>query len=180
MKDEILSRKRRLLRLGDWDYTRPGAYFITLVAHHNICRFGEIIDGDLRLNTTGKIILEEWERTSEIRREVDLDAYILMPNHLHAIVVLEETTQFHQMIKDNPHLSFSRSPRSLGALIAGFKSSTTKKVNILEGSPGSPLWQRNYYEHIIRNEADLVRIRRYIQENPARWSLDHENPVNRP
>jgi REP element-mobilizing transposase RayT len=135
-------------------------------------------------------VLEEWERTALIRREIELDEFIIMPNHLHAIVIVgahrrapsqnnpsKSVTSSQNNLPAQNTIPLERPPRSLGALIAGFKSASTKRINRVRETPGIPIWQRNYYEHIIRDESGLNSIRQYIQTNPAQWANDEENPA---
>lgn len=187
---------RRSIRLKGYDYSQAGAYFITICTHNRECLFGEIIDGQMHLNEIGKIVESEWLKTAEIRDEVELDAFTVMPNHVHGIIVITgnagttEPVGAHggapnvNMIADDwgsdtvgadgrPPLR--RQPKSLGSIIAGFKSTATKQINEIRRIPGAPVWQRNYYEHIIRNEKALYRIQRYIIENPQQWLYDQEN-----
>jgi REP element-mobilizing transposase RayT len=175
------ARHRRSIRLRGYDYASAGAYFVTLVTRERGCILGEIELGDLRTSPIGKIAIEEWAKTAEIRPNVEVDAFIVMPNHLHGILFISgPTVGAHSCAPLRPpdeHAPPVRQPRSLGSLIAGFKAATTKRINALRDSPGVPVWQRNYYERIIRNEAELNRIRRYIKDNPARWDDDPENPA---
>jgi len=168
------ARRRRSIRLDNFDYASAGAYFITIVTKGRKCLFGDIVDGELRLNDWGQIVQDEWEMSAQIREEIELDAFVVMPNHVHAIVA----------ISDRRGRATGRSPlqsgpakRSLGAFVGGFKSVVTRSINELRGSPGTPVWQRNYFEHIIRDENSLHRIREYILNNPARWEFDRENPA---
>jgi len=184
---------RRSIRLQHYDYSQAGAYFVTICAHARECLFGEIVDGAMILNDYGKIVEEEWLKSAEIRKELELDAYVIMPNHLHGIVLINNeggltvgasgrsplTTDVRAhgrapLRSDQPILH--RKPRSLGSFIAGFKSATTKRLNISRNTPSFAVWQRNYYEHIIRDEIDLNRIREYVQHNPVRWAEDENNP----
>lgn len=174
---------RRSVRLRQYDYRQVGAYFLTLCTRHRECLFGEIVDGEMALNEIGRIVSSEWERTRQIRTEVDLDSWIVMPNHLHAVVVITQPSKDVSTIDSQSHLTVGASVRSLGSikqslssLVQGFKSATTVKINTLRGTPGVPVWQRNLYEHIVRHEADLQRIRDYIADNPRRWAEDEENP----
>ncbi len=126
----------------------------------------------------------EWIRTAAIRREIELDEWVVMPNHLHGFLVSadEGAPPFPPPLPDDAPCDvptstvFTRPPKSLGSLIAGFKSAVTKRINELRKTPGAPVWQRNYYEHIIRDERSLNRIREYIANNPAQWDTDRENP----
>lgn len=128
------------------------------------------------LSEFGEIVRDEWLKSCAIRSEIKLGAYIVMPNHFHGIVYIAST----DLIRggDRPATPIGPKPKSLGALMAGFKSAVTKRINEMRRTPGATVWQRNYYEHIIRNEADLDRIREYIENNSLRWELDKLNPVN--
>jgi len=200
---------RRSIRLKGYDYTLPGAYFITLVTLHRDCLFGEIIDIVMRLNSTGKIIQSEWQRLAFHFQNIKLDAFMVMPNHLHGTIVIDtvratpkppsvfnpvgathqqphETPDSNTPLPDRmtdsldgsplqtPHRS-GPIPNSLGAMIGQFKSRATKRIWSLPEMDHSPIWQRNYYEHIIRNQTELENIQLYITENPRRWSEDQEN-----
>jgi REP element-mobilizing transposase RayT len=168
-------RQRRSIRLRDHDYSRPGAYFVTICAAERACLFGVIADDAMYPNAWGEIAAEEWLRSGQIRREIGLDAFVVMPNHVHGIVFINEAAV--GATGRSPLQPTGPPPRSLGALVAGYKSAVTVRVNRARGTPGAPVWQRNYYEHIIRDEAALERIRRYITENPARWPHDRDNPA---
>ena len=165
---------RRSIRLRGYDYTQAVAYFVTMVAFRRAYIFGGIVDGEMQANIAGAVVLEEWLRSSEIRRELELDAFVVMPNHVHAIVIMRGVGA-HGRAPLLP-VSPDRPPRSLGSFVAGFKSAATKRINTIRGTPGLPVWQRNYYEHVVRDEDDLGRIRQYILENPPRWAEDPENP----
>ena len=166
-------RHRRTMRLKDYDYGQAGAYFVTICAQDRQCLFGSATNGVVQMNEIGRIVAEEWGRSGEIRREVELDEWVVMPNHLHGIVIIHDDERAHG------RAPLHRKGRTLSSLIAGFKSASTKRINLVRGTPGTPVWQRNYYDHIIRNEASLDAIRQYIVDNPARWADDEENPANR-
>ena len=167
---------RRSVRLQDPDYTEPGAYFVTLCTRDRRCAFGEVTLDGVRLTPVGEIVTEEWSKSAEVRAEVELDAFVVMPNHLHGIVVISDTSpRDHRSPRAHGRAPLQRAARSLGALVAGFKAATTSHVNRLAGTPGVPVWQRNYYEHIIRSDKELERVRQYIAENPGRWAQDPEN-----
>ncbi len=169
-------RHRKSIRLTDWDYAHPGAYFVTLCTHRRKCLFGDITDGVMNLNDAGRIVEEEWRRSSEIRQELTLDAYCVMPNHFHAIVLICECDGRGERpcapIPGNRH---AMDKRSLSALVAGFKAAVTTKINALALTPGYPVWQRNFFERIIRNERELTALREYIDRNPGAWEKDPEN-----
>jgi REP element-mobilizing transposase RayT len=164
---------RRSIRIKGFDYTQPGAYFITVVAHRRLPIFGEIAGGVVRLNACGEIPRAEWLRTAAIRREIGLDEFVVMPNHFHAIVMIMECDG--GSVGAHGRAPLRRSPRSVAALIAGFKSAVTTRINQLRGTPGAPVWQRNYWEHVIRNDGELSRIREYIRNNPITLETDDEN-----
>jgi putative transposase len=174
-----LAHKRHSTRLRGYDYSQPGAYFITICTHSRELLFGEIIDGEMLLNAAGQIVMEEWMRTPSVRSEMGIDEFVVMPNHVHGIVVIAENNDFPAVGAHGRaplHQPTHRKPRSLGSFVAGFKSIVTRRINAQSGTLGKPVWQRNYYEHIIRNENEHNRIRGYILDNPRRWAEDRENP----
>ena len=185
MKDKSKKSDRRSIRLRGYDYSQPGAYFITLCTETRKCLFGEISDGGILLSAFGRIVDEEWHRTIQIRPTVALDAFSIMPNHVHGIIVLNEPSG--QEIRRGtmhraPTPKFERFGKpisnSIPTIIRGFKSAVTQRINEMRGTPGSAVWQRNYYEHVIRNEIDLDEIRQYIVNNPFKWPEDENHPAN--
>nr|BCX01830.1 MAG: hypothetical protein KatS3mg041_1876 [Bacteroidota bacterium] len=171
--------RRRSIRLKRYDYAQPGGYFVTICTYERAHLFGQVVDGEMVLNAFGRIVGEEWFRSAEIRAEIELypDEFVIMPNHIHGIVWIVETDVGAHGRAPLHNGQLSRPPRSLGAFVAGFKSIVTKRINALRGTPGAPVWQRNYYEHIIRTEWALHAIRQYIADNPLRWHLDRYNPA---
>ena len=176
MKYDPNKYHRRSIRLKRYDYSQAGAYFVTVVVYQRECLFGDVVDGTIVLNDLGRIVQSEWERSAEIRHEIELGTYVIMPNHFHGIVFFQNGNV--GATGRSPLPPRGPMPKSLGALMAGFKSSVAKQINILRDTPGIPVWQRNYYEHIIRNDDDLNRIHRYIESNPSQWADDDENPAN--
>ena len=173
---------RRSIRLKGYDYSQPGAYFVTVVVRQRECLLGAIYEGEMRLSQMGRIVEDAWEWLARQYPYVDLDEWVVMPNHLHGIIVISEAPRGSgrggsraapTSVSPSP-LPTKRKP--LGELVGAFKTVSTKRVNRLRGMPGVPLWQRNYYEHVIRNTADLDGVRAYIAANPVRWSEDAENP----
>jgi REP element-mobilizing transposase RayT len=163
--------------LKGYDYTQPGAYIVTLCTQDRACLFGGISDGEMRLNAIGRIVADEWVKTAEIRDAIDLDAWVVMPNHFHGILFIVGSCRGDRPVAPTKSAaSTGPESRSVGAVIAGFKSAATKRINMLRGTPGTPVWQRNYHEHIIRDEESLGRIRGYILANPSRWAADSDNP----
>ena len=168
--------------MKDYDYSQAGAYFITICTYNKECLFGDVVDGEMVLNEYGKVVEREWLRTTEIRHNVELDEFIVMPNHMHGIVATVEShvgaTCWSPKGEGTSPLPKGPASASIGAIIAGFKSATTRRINELRGTPRKPVWQRNYYEHVIRNEDDLNEIREYVVNNALKWDLDSENPGN--
>ncbi len=148
-------------------------YFVTICIHGRECVFGDVVEGTVRLNDRGQIAYQEWQKSAEVRDEIELDTFVVMPNHIHGIVIINGAAV--GATGRSPGRSGPRK-RSLGAFVDGFKSAVTKRINNLRGTPGIVMWQRNYYEHIIRDAESLTRIRQYIVDNPARWDFDRENP----
>ena len=172
---------RRSIRLKGYDYAQLGAYFITVVTRQRICLFGSVIDGEIILNGAGQIVQRVWNELPDHFSGTDIDAFAVMPNHIHGIIHI---TQRRRPLVEAQHAAplptgLSRSyvqPGSLGAIVRSFKSAVTKLYNEKYARSGLGIWQPNYYEHIIRDEKSLLRIREYIVTNPARWSIDPENP----
>ena len=171
-------KRRRSIRLPGYDYSQNGACFVTICTQNRVCLFGTIVDGEMVLNPFGRIVAEEWIKTGEIRDEIQLDRWVVMPNHFYGIVWIKTTGNGTPQYcrGDRPVAPTGLQPRSLGSLVAGFKSGVTKHINQLRNTPGMTLWQRNYWEHVVRDEDDLNRIRQYITDNPMKWETDRENP----
>jgi REP element-mobilizing transposase RayT len=178
---------RRSIRLADHDYSAEGGYFITIVTQGRTWVFGEVTDGAMKLNDFGKIVYEEWFRTAQLRPNVELleDEFVVMPNHIHGIIWLnnyvgDRMSMKSTIINQPPVGAYSHTPlrspsRTIGAIIRGFKGAVTTRINSLRNSKGSPVWQRNYYEHIINSEKDYENIANYISSNPVNWDADVEN-----
>ncbi|MGB7538242.1 MAG: transposase [Anaerolineales bacterium] len=182
MPYDPLSHYRRSIRLPGYDYTAPGAYFITIATHNRQTIFGEIIDGVIQLNTCGEIARDEWVKTAAIRREIALDEFAIMPNHMHGIIVIDGVRRDtaspcpygDQPIRIPTIEHFSKPViGSIPTIIRAYKSAVTYHINRIRPTPGDPVWQSNYYEHIIRDEDDLSRIREYIMNNPLRREMDY-------
>ncbi len=182
MPDELEKHHRQSIRLPGYDYAQSGMYFVTACTEGRECLFGKVVQGKMIVNQIGQIVEGEWLRTPDIRPFVVLDEFIVMPNHLHGIIVFTDPgarpARAHSCAPLQ-HGRLRRQPRSLGSFVAGFKSATTTRINDLHGTPSVPLWQRGYYEHVIRDEDELQHIREYILTNPLRWELDRENPARR-
>lgn len=197
---------RRSIRLKGYDYSKTGLYFITLCVEDKQHLFGDIIDGKMILNQLGQIANDEWINTSDIRDNISLHEFIIMPNHFHCIIEIN-----FQKGENNQSIGAFKSPsQTIGSIIRGYKIATTKKIkdflkeeNIRTGElqfapisqsisseseialysqtisgelqfapTNSKIWQRNYYENIIRDEKAYQNISNYIKNNPAKWHED--------
>jgi REP element-mobilizing transposase RayT len=187
---------RRSIRLKDYDYSQSGAYFVTICAWDKACIFGEISADEMVLNEAGKIVLAVWDELPGHYPGIETDQFIVMPNHIHAIIMIvgagfkpAQMVGTAQMVKSAPLMNLAQIDENdragckpaptktvLSEIVRGFKTFSAKGINKFRNSRGLPVWQRNYYEHVIRNEADLTRIREYITNNPLKWALDEENP----
>jgi putative transposase len=201
---------RRSIRLTGYDYAQEGAYFVTLCTENRACIFGEMNDGLMQYTQLGMIAHNEWYKTSGIRNNVALGAFVVMPNHIHGIIIITRSElhspsnssmhspqrtqteliqgEFNSPLRgehDNPKQgergslqkgecnSPLRSPsQTIGAIIRGYKSAVTKQNNMLGLHMDTPIWQKNYYDHIIRNETSYQHIDNYIRQNPLLWKED--------
>ena len=167
MNDTTHPWHRRSLRLQGYDYRQAGAYFITVCCHQRACLFGDIVDGMLRPNHAGHAVQEAWEGLPDRFPQLECDAFVVMPNHVHGILVVADSEQ----------------PMHLGDVVGAFKSLTVYRYAKGVREEGWPryqggLWQRNYYEHVIRDEVSLNQVREYIAGNPGQWEDDPENPMS--
>ena len=179
MKYNPEKHHRRSIRLKGFDYSQPGIYFVTICTYGHTCIFGEINGYKTVLNEFGKIAKTEWLKTSSVRNNIKLDEYIIMPNHMHGIIrITDGCVGAHcnvplQRGNVRPQTEqFGKSTRnSIPTIVKLFKSTVTRQINQLRNTPGFPVWQRNYFDHVIRNEQELYRIRQYIRNNPVNWGL---------
>jgi REP element-mobilizing transposase RayT len=164
-------------RLKDWDYSRSGYYFVTICTQDKKCLFGDVIDEKVRLSAIGEIVADEWQKTAQIRKNVSLDIWIIMPNHLHGIVIINNNNEPHGNTQKGESYDnkFGPQANNLSSIIRGFKSATTKRIYRARYDFS---WQSRFYDHIIRNEKSLMKIREYIINNPLKWELDKNNPAN--
>ncbi|VAX33109.1 FIG00557961: hypothetical protein [hydrothermal vent metagenome] len=162
---------RKTIRLKGYDYAQNGAYFVTICIKNKECILGEILDGKIFVSDIGERIQSVWNVLPEHYPHVELDQFVVMPNHMHGIVVI---------LNDKGEATPPLRKCTLGQIVAYFKYQTTKQINQICNTPGVPVWQRNYFDRIIRNEAELTHIRRYIVNNPLKWLLDKENPDGKP
>lgn len=187
---------RRSIRLKEFDYSQAGAYYVAIVTWDRECLFGEIVNGEMKLNNAGKIVQWEWLELPKRLHYVELGVYVVMPNHFHGILYfLEYVGATRQGLTntnsdtiplqtkttvgiDGSPLPRGPKPASLGAIMSQFKSRVTKRLWKTLELNNTPIWQRNYYEHIIRNDQDLKNKTDYIEANPMLWDEDDVNPKN--
>jgi putative transposase len=158
---------RRSIRLPQYDYAQPGAYFVTLSVHRRTRCLCCIQDAKVCLSSIGSIVDEQWRAIPYHAMHIALDAFVLMPDHMHGIIQI--TRYPDSKPTKNTDYPKGTTPGSLPAIMQNFKSTSTRRVNAALGTPGIRLWQEDYYERIIRNDAEFQRIRQYILNNPARW-----------
>jgi len=175
---------RQSMRLQGYDYSSPGYYFITICTQNMQRIFGDVIDGKMHLNDFGVVVRNEWIKTEAIRDNINLDAFVIMPNHVHGIIEIIDKNPIVGANRDSPlrnrifindsiyRAKFESPSNNLGAIIRGYKSAVTKQINQIRKTPGAKTWQRGYYDHIIRNEESLFHIREYIKCNPMNWNKD--------
>lgn len=147
---------RRSIRLQGYDYSQSGAYFVTICTFQRQHLFGEVNDGEMQLNVTGQIVSAIWQKIPKHFPNVELDEFILMPEHLHGIIIISEQD-------DKSH--------SLATIIQNFKSVSTRRINKITQNSGVSIWQRNYHERIVRSDQELDRLRQYMLTNPENWKV---------
>ena len=175
--------RRRPMRLRHFDYSSSGAYFVTICTRYRLCVLSNVMDGNVLLNEYGRIVESVWKNLPRHYPHVQMDACIIMPNHIHGIVMLhtegvDDSSKERAGFKPAPT---GECPKlhALTEVVRGFKTFSARKINALRGTTGTSLWQRGYFEHVIRGESSLDRIRQYIGDNPMRWCEDPENPLVR-
>jgi putative transposase len=186
---------RRSIRLKEYDYMSAGWYYVTICTHNRECLFGDVNHGKMVLNAFGKLVESTWYDLPNHNTNVNLDQFIVMPNHVHGIIILndvhdtvgagsvivgagsEPAPTGHNNIT-NPQINNKPKPHDLPEIVRQFKTFSARRINQKRQMTGYPVWQRGYFEHIIRNEPELYEIRKYIINNPAQWELDNERPDN--
>jgi REP element-mobilizing transposase RayT len=180
---------RRSIRLKGYDYSRPGAYFVTLCVHNRECLLGEVGKTEMQLNDSGRVAQTVWDELPTRYPGVVLDAFVIMPNHVHGVIMITAAASVGAILVGVihelplPELRDINDPAErrrmlLPKIIGYYKMNMAKRANQIRGVEGVPFWQRNYYEHIVRNERELSAIRQYIRNNPLQWALDRDNPHN--
>jgi len=165
---------RRSVRLRGFDYRAKGAYFITICTRNRECLLGSVVSDNIVLSPIGEVVAAAWHAIPRHFPTVELGAFIVMPNHVHGILVLRDVGAKHASPLHLPPRGTS--PGSLAAILQSFKSAASRGVNQQQGTPGRKLWQRGFYDHVIRDDEELNRLRRCIEDNLLRWALDEENP----
>ena len=182
------TRRRNSLRLKGYDYSQPGEYFVTICTADRMCILGGIVDDMMRLSHIGKAVDECWRKTPEQYPNIRVGAFQIMPNHVHGIIQIKENSRRGEV----PSPAKDDSPKSkkgdetsplrkipLGDVVAYFKYQATKQINQMRGTPGKKVFQRNYHDHILRDDIDHYFVERYIELNPVMWELDSDNPRTR-
>ena len=177
-----MEKHRKQIRLLHFDYGNTGTYYVTICTHERKRFLSTVENGKVTLTNFGTIVLEELLKTINMRTYVSLDDFVIMPNHLHVILFFHERAAEHLPEKqDSPIRNFGGSEQhSLSSVVANFKAAVTNRIRKETGKEKAIIWQRGFYEHIIRDEKDLMRIRDYITTNPLNWSIDEENPDYKP
>lgn len=186
-------KSRKKTRLKEYDYSQSGYYYITICVNDRTESLGKVVDGKVSLNKTGTIVGECWENIADNFDSVELDEYVIMPNHIHGIItigrgLIYQTRNNHNHNKSNQitagminhapteWMLMKNHKTALGKIIRYFKARATK---IIHGSNVNDFkWQRSFYDHIIREDISLNRIRKYIKDNPANWDSDENNIKN--
>ncbi len=151
---------RRSIRLPGYDYSQPGAYFVTICIWQRQCLLGDIEEGNIILSDYGKVVDFNWFNLIKVYPHIELDSFAIMPNHVHGIIIIKNQDKSH----------------GLSEIVRGFKTFSSRRINKLRGVSGIHLWQRCYYEHIIRNETTFAKIQEYIINNPYSWENDEMHP----
>ena len=173
---------RRSIRLRGYDYSTPGAYFITVCTRNRLSLFGRVVDGEMEANCLGAVVEDCWARLPEHYGNVALDAFILMPNHVHGVLIIEDGPPGvgAGLQPARQEAASSRRRHGVPEIVRAFKTFSARRINKMRASTGAPVWQRGFYDHVIRGEDELDRVRAYITDNPRKWSEDADNPANWP
>ncbi|MBL7995054.1 transposase [bacterium] len=187
----MLARNRKSIRLPGYDYSNPGAYFVTICVKDHTHLFGSIHNSVMRENEFAKIVRECWNDLPNHYPSVKLDAFVIMPNHIHGIIIILDDDHgvgaglgvdvgagFKPAPTTNTTNTNTPKRHGLSEIIRALKTFSARRINEIRKSPGVSVWQRNFYEHIIRNESALYQIRKYINANPANWQLHNENSIS--
>ena len=188
MKYDPAIHQRRSIRLKGYDYSQSGAYFVTIVTHQRECLFGEMVNKEMVLSKFGLVAKQQWEKLPKRFPNIELGAYMIMPNHMHGIIEIINGRGTAGNLNNIDGESSRRAPTheqfqkpvtgSIPTIIRSYKSAVSYRINLMRRTDSVPVWQRNYYEHIIRDEKDLQNKTDYIDANPLLWEEDDKNPIN--
>ena len=183
--------RRKNVRIKEYDYTLGNWYYVTICTHNKKCILGKIINGKMYLNEYGKIVKECLLESQTHFQNVEIEYYVIMPNHIHCIIIIDSKSELKISNEDvSPGAAdtgWETQPLqtkqkilkpSLGQIVVYIKYQSSRKINIMHNTKGEKLWQRNYFEHIIRNEMDLYNVRNYIKFNPLKWDIEKNYPDN--
>ncbi len=166
-------RRKNSLRKPGYDYASDGAYFVTICTHQRLHFFGEIENGEMRLSKLGEIVADCWLQIPSHHSMVDLDVYVVMPNHIHGIVIINHDDRRGMIYHAPTTREFSKPvAKSISSIIGTFKAAVTRSVNLLPNAPETPIWQRNFHDRIIRNQREYEIIATYVENNPTLWEQD--------
>ena len=180
---EAMRRHRRSVRLRAHDY-RAGLYFVTVCTHGRQRLFGDVVDGEVVLSVAGRVARDAWLRTAEVRPSVVLDAFLVMPDHVHLLfgVVPDDTPRADDGSSRRGVLqyaptsglprSFESPSRSVGSIVRGYKGAVTNAIKRRWQTPDARVWQRSFHDRVVLTDREAAAIRRYIADNPARWDPD--------
>ena len=167
-------------RLQHWDYSQDGWYYVTICTKKRRCIFGTIKNYKMHLSPVGKIAKRHWEKIANNFSNIKIESFAIMPNHLHGILLIDNPFDIHPFKKpissDPPHIV--RRKMLLSKAIGRFKMQSSKEINNLKNTQGTPVWQARFYDHIIRKRESLHKISQYILNNPIKWEIDRNNPKN--
>jgi putative transposase len=166
-------KQRKRLRLKEYDYSLGGTYYVTICTKDREDLFGKIVGGVMQMNQYANIVQRCLRELPEHYPDIMLDEFIIMPNHVHGIIIIIDDA-VGTGLRPVP----TRIKRySLSEIVRAFKSFSARHINMIRKTTDTPIWQRSYYDHVVRNERSLNRIREYIRTNPEQWSWDKENPL---
>jgi putative transposase len=180
-KNNIMSDtnfRHKSVRIRGYDYSQPGAYFITICTSQKKMVFGEVTQGIIHLSKLGGTANQELEQLSLNFSKIHLDVFVVMPNHIHVLITISAKDALIQAA--NPEAFRHPVSGSIPTIVRAYKSAVTRRAGMLRNNPISDVWQRNYYEHVVRTEREKEQICAYIISNPDRWDTDKENPVVHP